>query len=338
VLAAILSPPVVPGSRTLIENDLHAAALSKPVCAHAAIWILTAALACGCAHGPYEYGRFANSGASQVTIRHGQPNKTLDRMSDIVSWPGRKLFPDRPDRRNVTPETLAQVERYLEKNDLADVQVSVRDYQPGEQWRRLHQQKVVPPLSRYTLGSLSVLRYTLLPGRVFGRNAYNPYTNTLYVNSDTPAMLLHSAAYAKNIRRRPLPGFYATAASLLLVSAWHEVEGVREVIGYAQAENDWALEVASYEEVYPRVGAASVGGASAIVSVWWGGPLLGVAGAAVGGMAGHRALERREAERSQEINQLVEQQVTGRVQQASHAEPADRPSRRRYVTPSAHQE
>lgn len=288
--------------------------------------LLQAVAVIGCASKAYRYGDFSaaddDSVARQVVVQQGQPHKRLDRMSDMVSWPRRKLRPDLPDRRKIAPETTEKVAEYLEKNDLADVYVSVRDYQPRDQWRRLRDSRVVPALSRYSLGTLSVLRYSIFPGRVFGGNGYNPYTNTLYVNSDSPALLLHEAAFAKNLYTAKLPGVYATSSELPFLSIVHHLDGARDVVGYAKAEADWELEQESYREVYPRVGAASVGGATAFVPVW-GGPLLGLAGAAVGSVAGRTTLAQREQERGREIDRLVESQVTGRVQQASFVEPTE---------------
>jgi hypothetical protein len=282
----------------------------------------------GCANKAYRYGDFSvadeESDPSLIVVQHGPPHKRLDRMSDIVTWPRRKLMPDRPDRRQIDPETTAKVAEYLEKNDLADVYVSVREYQPRDQWRRLRENQVVSPLSRYSFGTLSVVRYSLLPGRVFGRNAYNPYTNTLYVNSDSPALLLHEAAFAKNVHSRKLPGVYAVSRSLPFLSVVHEFESAQDVVGYAQTEKDWELEQESYREVYPRVGSSAAGGVSAVVPIWWGRPLLGLAGTAAGSVAGRTALAQREKERGRELDEMVEEEVRGRVQQASYEEPADK--------------
>lgn len=37
---------------------------------------------------------------------------------------------------------------------------------------------------RYSIGMLSWLQYTLLPGRLFGGDHYNPYSNTISLYSD----------------------------------------------------------------------------------------------------------------------------------------------------------
>ncbi len=301
--------------------------------------LMATAIVGGCARDIYRYGSFADSAGdkpAQVLVRHGEPHKTLDRLSDIVSWPRRAILPELPDRRNIAPETVEQVTRYLDQNDLQGVQVSVRDYQPREQWRRLRQSRVVPPLTRYSFGSLSVVRYTLFPGRVFGRNAYNPYTDTLYVNSNTPALLLHEAAFAKNVRRQVFPGPYAVASHLPILAGWSEFDGANEVLGYARAEHDWGLEEEAYQQVYPKVGATTLVGAAILTPIWWGAPLLSIAGATAGGVAGQTMHARREHEWRAEQAELIEREVTGQglvasrenapseVRQASHAEPRPR--------------
>jgi hypothetical protein len=166
------------------------------------------------------------------------------------------------------------------------------------------------------------LRYSIFPGRVFGRNAYNPYTNTLYVNSNTPALLLHEAAFAKNLHAAKLPGMYVASSELPFLSVVRHLDAAQDVVGYAKAEADWDLEQESYREVFPRVGAESVGGATAFVPLW-GGPLLGLGGSVAGGVAGRTALAQREKERGRDLDAMVENEVTGRVQQASYVEPVE---------------
>ncbi len=292
-----------------------------------------------CAAGPYHYGKNRDSSnaavngsaTGQVAFKYGKPQKTLDRMSDIVSWPRRVFRPDTPDKRTITSETTDKLREYLSKNDLMDVEVTVRDYDPGEQWSRLRDNRIVPGLSRYTLGVFSMLNYALIPGRVFGRNEYNPYTNTLYVNSEAPALVVHEAAFAKNLRARPWPGVYAVASSLPFLSALHEIDSAREVVAYARAEEDWALEQESYREIYPRVGSEATGGMAALVPVWWGGPVLGLAGSAMGSVAGRTVLARRQHERDQALDARVTREVTG-VQQATYEEPVgSKPEARRTV-------
>ncbi len=294
----------------------------------------------GCAQGPYQYGNFTNrpGAPEKVVVQRGGQHKVIDKISDTLSWPRRRLFPKLPDKREIKPETLEQVAEYLNKNDLSEVHVSVRDYQPREQWRRLRDSQVTSPLSRYTFGSLGVIGYTLFPGKLFNANWYSPYTDTLYINSEAPTLIVHEAALAKDIRLRKLPGAHAVASQLPVLRTWCDINAAREVVGYAQAEENWKLEEEAYRQIYPKVGSEAVVGAGLFVPVWWGIPLVRIAGGAAGNATGRAMLARREAERQDAQTELVEREVKGTdVQQASFAEPAETPGRR-YVTPSLHQE
>ena len=114
--------------------------------------------------------------------------------------------------------------------------------------------------------------------------------------------------------------------------------GPEKSSGTAQAEQNWEIEERTYQEVYPRVGATAIIGAGMFTPVWWGMPVLSMAGGVAGGATGKAVLARREAERQEAQDRLVEREVMGRdVQQASFTE-ADETSRRRFITPSVHQE
>jgi len=282
-------------------------------------------LASGCAIDSYQYGQFSGEKSrpvEQVEVTRGGPRKGMDRMSDVVSWPARKLSRDKRDKRLVREETNTAVCEYLEQNDLADVHVEIRDYDPGRYWADLRENRHVSPLARYSLGTLGLVRYTILPQRVFGGNEYNAYTNTLYVNSDEPALILHEAAYAKSVRKRRLPGLYAATGSLPFVSFGRQVEGARDVVGYARDQDDWELEQEAYRRVYPRVGAEATAGAAAFVPGFWARAAFGVGGAMAGGAAGKAALARREQERAEDdmADVLGKSQE---VRQASFEEPND---------------
>ncbi len=278
-----------------------------------------------CATTPYKYGRFSSDtspAVRKIEVSEGESHKTLDALSDAASWPVRKLMPKRPDKRTISDETKEKVLAYLEQNDLADVHVEVRGYSPRRQWRRLGESSVVSPLARYTLGTFSVLGYSVLPGRLLGRNTYSPYTNTLYVNRDEPSLLLHEAAYAKSIRGKPVPDVYAAMARLPILSLGRELEGARDVVAYAQAQDDWDLEQDSYRSVFPHVGSGVTGGASTFVPVWWAGPVMGLAGAAAGNVAGQSVLARRERQREEEQMATVTGNGQG-VRQAAYVVPTD---------------
>jgi len=88
------------------------------------------------------------------------------------------------------------------------------------------------------------------------------------------------------------------------LTLWHQTRAVNDVLGYAQAENDWEIERQTYRVLFPRMGAESTGIAGPLVSTMVAGPVapllvapaLHMSGAAVGHIAGRSLIARRDAE------------------------------------------
>lgn len=166
-------------------------------------------------------------------IEYGKQNVVVDSVGWMVGIPRKLMIWDRRiDNHAVSSETVSTVSEYLSDRELHDVKLRVNQYDPIGEWKRLIQNRHVSPGWRYTAGVLRTAEYTLLPGRVFGHDEYNPYTNTISIYSDTPVMGLASSAYAYDIHRRNLPGTYATFQSLPLIAMYHESLATREVIDY----------------------------------------------------------------------------------------------------------
>ena len=178
------------------------------------------------------------------------------------------------NKHEISPETAGKLKTYLEKNDLTDVYVFVNHYDPSGQWRRLRENTLISPVWRYSFGVFSMVGYTLFPNRVFGGDHYNPYTNALYLNSDVPAVVLHEAAFAKDVHSRKLSGSYVAINDLPVLSLWHEIRAVNDVLGYARTESDWEVERQTYRVVYPRIGAESFGAAGPLVTTMVAGPFV----------------------------------------------------------------
>jgi len=249
---------------------------------------------------PYRYGRFCpqiDDETKQVQVAYGRPQKTLDNIAWAMGLWSRLL----PLNSNVnvhiiSDKTEDKLIAYLEDNDLSDVLVRVNQYDPKGEWRRLRENNRIGPGWKYTAGLLSMAHYTLIPGRVFGGDQYNAFTNTLYINSDVPAVVLHEAAYAKDIHSQSMPGTYAVFNELPLISMWRHTKGVNDVLGYAQMNDDWNIERETYRVVYPQMGVQSTAVGGPFLH-FWDGILLSVAGAAIGHATGQVAVSQRTRER-----------------------------------------
>jgi hypothetical protein len=256
------------------------------------VLLFSAALLCGsgCASTPYRFGRFhprepEGVALQPVVVEQGKPHKTLDRVGWAVGIPGRILTLNRKtNNHRVTPETLDKLLVYLEQNDITDVYVAVNDYDPKGQWRRLRENDRIDPFWRYSVGTISWLGYTMFPYRVFGGDEYNPFTNTLNLTSDVPALVLAEAAYAKDVHSRPHPGAYAAINDLPLLSMWRQARATSDVLGYARVQNDWDTEREAYHVLYPHVGSTTFGPAAHFVPI--AGPFLAAGGALVGHATG----------------------------------------------------
>lgn len=168
-----------------------------------------------------------------VDIEVGRRAPVIDGIGWAFGIPRKLLLWDRrADNHAVSHGTVNEIANYIDSRGLNDVKVRVNQYDPGGEWKRLVQNKRVGAGWRYTIGALSTLKYTFLPGRLFGRDHYNPYTDTLSVFSDAPTLALAEAAYAKDVHQREFPGTYATLQQLPLVAMWHETLATGEVMQY----------------------------------------------------------------------------------------------------------
>jgi len=219
---------------------------------------LALVVASGCALNPYRYaGRYFTAcdptlepGESQ--IERGRKAPVIDTVGWIVGIPSKILFLNhKVDNHNVSPETEECLEEYLAKNELDRVKVRINEYDPAGEWRRLKDNESISGPVRYTVGTLSVVGYTLFPGRIWGGDQYNPFTNTINVYSDVPAMALYEAGYAKDYAQREYKGLYAVCYIVPGVGLWQEHKASQDALDYVQ-ENGTADDVrAGYRSIVP---------------------------------------------------------------------------------------
>lgn len=254
----------------------------------------------GCANVPYRYSHFhaPDEPRQEIAFEYGEPHKVLDSLAWVTGiWSRILTLNSHVNNHELTDETKAKLTAYLEENDLDDVLIRVNQYDPKGEWQRLRANRRIGPGWRYTAGMLYMTHYTLLPGRVFGGDQYSPFTNTMNLNSDVSAIVMHEAAYAKDIRARALPGTYAVVNELPGISLWRHTLGVNDILGYAQANEDWMVERETYRVVYPQMGIHATAPSGFFVP-FWDGFVLTMAGAAAGHVTGQAVLSQRTKERN----------------------------------------
>ncbi len=197
---------------------------------------------------------------SRVRVEHGTQRPLVDGVGWVIGIPSKILLWDRrANNHEVSDATVCEITNYLEDRNLNDTLVRVNQYAPGREFQRLVNNKKIAPGWRYTVGSLKWLKYTFVPGRLFGKDEYNPYTNSLYIYSDMPTVGLAEAAYAKDISRRKRPGTYAAVQDLPLVAMWHETLATDEVLNYVSIHGNSEQIQKVRHDLYARYGIETAG-------------------------------------------------------------------------------
>ncbi len=257
----------------------------------------------GCASTPNSYRQLTprdelRACSPEVEFEFGEPNVCLDSMQVVAELPSRLILGGRLKAdRAPTVEAKEVLTDYLQENGLSNVPVLVNQYDPAGQWQRLRQNDRISPGWKYTAGTCTVIAYTLIPGRVIGRDTCNPFTDSLSINSGRLSDSLHAAAYAKDIHNRDLPGTYAVVNSMPVVSLWKTTRAVNDVVAYAQTKDSWQLESGVYRDQYPQVAVKTLAPAGFFVTPL-GNLALAVSGGAVGYAVGRTVEQQRLAERN----------------------------------------
>ncbi len=193
--------------------------------------------------------------SSEVRIERGRPNRLIDGTGWVLGIPSKlALWDRRADNHHVSAETEDRLLEYMNRNELNSALVRINQYDPLGEWKRLATSRQVGVGWRYTVGLLDMLKYTFLPGRIFGEDWYNPYTDTINIYSDIPALAMSEAAYAKDIRRRRHRGPYAAVQILPIVGMWHETIATKDVLAYVNERGDNVEVDETYRILYPAYG------------------------------------------------------------------------------------
>lgn len=281
---------------------------------------------CGCAKAPYKPrgDRFPNPEpfVDEPQISRGEPNVIADSLGHyLFSLPEKLvLWSWRMGNHDISPETEQEIREYLERNELREVKVRLNEYAPLSEFSRLTKNRGVGAGWRYTVGILSWLYYTILPGRIFGGDAYNPYTNSIYIYSDLSVVGLHEGGHAKDTAGRKWKGSRAILRILPLFPLFDEARASNDALGYSLDKDPRLLEK-GYKLLYPAYGTYVGGEAFSTVPVV--GPLAGAIGAIPGHIIGRIKAsgvrerypesfpEEGDKETGEELDSAGEQEVAG---------------------------
>ena len=247
----------------------------------------------------------------EAPIERGKPRKVIDGVGWVFGIPSKIVLWDRRvDNHRIGRETEDAIRDYLDGQGLDHVKVRLNQYAPLADWRRLRRNRTVGWPLRYTIGTLSVASEAVFPGRVFGGDHYNPWTNTIHLYSDVPAIALHEGGHARDFSRRDWPGLYAVAFGLPITELYPEAIATGEALAWLEGERRVAAGRSDDERdgaaaageaplaearriLYPAYGTYVGGAAGQFVGLSVGLPVY--AGAVVAGHATGRAVNRAEA-------------------------------------------
>jgi len=280
---------------------------------HALVWliIVSGCLTIGCVRSHYQYGLGKQFEPNTRELPNplttgGREHPRLDRMERVVQYPikaVKKWFrdPKKPEDDPVVrqEQTLQVVQQYLAKNELQDVYIDVRQYDPKNQWARIKANPRISPFWKYTGGALKVATYSVFPGRVFHFDSYDPFSNTLSINSSNPKSSLYQAGMSKDYRSKYFQGTYAVLQNAPYVPIVQNANVASDVLTYARIHDLWELEKELYPTAYAKLASSVVSDGflfmpSSIVLPFYTSPLASMAAGAIGGASGYLVAKQQE--------------------------------------------
>lgn len=257
----------------------------------------------GCVANPFESSRYRGATECSMTeirspIIHTRPHPRLDRWERLVEWPQRLIGRAAQDDIALSEETVEMLRQYLAENGLRDVRIVYNEYSPLAQWWRLRENERISAGWKYSIGTATVIGGTLFPARVFDRNKYNPFTNTLEINSDRPFEILNYAVVAHRVESHDWRDLYVVTTQLRPIGMVNRLNAGYEALDYARSQNDWKLEQAGYRQLYPQTANLGTIAAAPFLPLY-AMPLVGLGGNMVGTHVANRTIEKLEHERSE---------------------------------------
>jgi hypothetical protein len=199
-------------------------------------------------------------------IEVGKDRPVVDGIGWVVGIPNKIiLWNHKVDNHNVSPETREKIDQHLSYYGLHDTKVRINQYDPAGEWQRLRDNQHMHPGWKYTMGSLHTLGYTIFPGRIFGNDQYNPYTNTVNIYSDVPSIGMTETAYAYDVQTRNNPGLYSFSQDIPLLDMWHHDLSTDRTITHLEKYGTAEELKEAYHVLYPRYGVNLGGGVGSYV-------------------------------------------------------------------------
>lgn len=217
----------------------------------------------------------------------------------------RGSFPWNKARSPLSPTTIRIMNDYLEDNELEFLNIEFQTETPKDDWNRLEANTSINPLLKYSLGSFDWLSNAIIKPSFWGRNYYDPYTNTMHINSNNNLEIMAEMSYAKIIQRQSYPGLYALSSKLPFISIFAQKQKTNEMIAYAKSKQDWELEKATIRKMYPGMLNGSSKDIGRVAGIFFGPFYLRPAISVGGVLIGYTVAEWEISQRENEITKVA---------------------------------
>ncbi|MBI2104795.1 MAG: hypothetical protein HYT90_04335 [Candidatus Omnitrophica bacterium] len=215
-------------------------------------------------------------------ITRGRPVALVDAIGVVFSIPAKiLLWHWKVERHAITSDTEGYLVNYIDAPETVTdgTQYALNQYAPGRDLKRLRYNRKVAWPYRLLIGlPVTLIFDVLLPGRLFGGDRYNPFTDTVQIYSDLPAVALHEAGHSHDFNKRRFKGTYALLRLLPPVTLWQEYKASKEAVTHLAAVGKDRERCSAHEILQPAFGS--------YVGSYIPFPATAFAGAAVGHVTG----------------------------------------------------
>jgi len=213
-------------------------------------------------------------------MERGQPVLPIDAIGNVFAVFGKILLWNwRFASHSVSSETEAYLVKYVDahQKETGRTVFRLNQYAPHKDLKRLITNKQVAWPYRLLIGiPVTLIFDVVLPGRIFlWGDYYNPWTNTVHLYSDHPAISLHEAGHSYDIGHRRFKGTYAFIRTIPFVDLYQEAQATDEAITHFIEIGDRHQEYRAYKILYPAMG------------TYAGSYMFIVGGSVIGAIVGH---------------------------------------------------
>jgi hypothetical protein len=189
--------------------------------------------------------------APDLTISRGVPARFLDALKNACSIPDKILLLNTHiDSDIIDPAIEDDIVAFAARHHLG-VHVRINEYAPLGELGRLLTQGRPNILLRLTVGLVGWIGYCLNVGRLFGGDFYNPWTNSIYLSSNHPAVALHELGHAYDVSQRSWPGLYMLCRYIPGVALYQEYLASRYAVEFLREQQRHDDEVRAYRLLFP---------------------------------------------------------------------------------------